>query len=87
MKKLLVALSLTVALGAFADDVNVPWQFTGATNRVAAAESAVTVVTGFARPLPLWLPIACFDSLMPGEMRIDGCDLDTTASGILLLFR
>ena len=87
MKKLLVAFVLMASLGAFAAaDANIPWQFTGATNRVAAAES-VPVVTDYARPLPLWLPIAYFDTLMPLGQRLDGCNLDSTAAGMLLLFR
>ena len=86
MKKLLVAFVLMASFGAFAADTNIPWQFTGATNRVAAAES-VPVVTDYARPLPLWLPIAYFDTLMPLGQRLDGCNLDSTAAGMLLLFR
>lgn len=87
MKKLLVAFVLMASLGAFAAaDANIPWQFTGATNRVAAAES-VPVATDYVRPLPLWLPIAYFDTLMPLGQRFDGCNLDSTSAGLIFLFR
>ena len=86
MKKILAVFALMVAWGAFADDANISWQFTGATNRVASTES-VSVETDYVRPLPLWLSIAYFDTLTPGEARFDGYNLDTTPPGFLILFR
>ena len=86
MKKILVVFALLAAWGAFADDTNIPWQFTGATNRVAAAQSEAAV-TDFATSAAASFPVAYFDTLRPGELRLDQCNLDTTPGGLLLLFR
>lgn len=87
MKKFIVGSMLIVAATTFADDTNIPWQFTGDTNRVASAESAATAVTGLVRAVPQSRQVAYFDSLVPGFCRLSGQNLDTTPAGVFIIVR
>ena len=87
MKKIIIASVLVVvALGAFAADANIPWQFTGATNRTASVSLSHSVDEFVPPPVTVAFNIPYFDSLMPGFQMIAGQNLSTMGFGLILVF-
>ena len=52
----------------------VDWQFTGATNRTCVATRSVTIN-------------GAFDSRIPSVIRINGCNMRSDKSGLMIIFR
>ena len=84
MKRIVIAFVLGIAFGAFAADTNIPWQFTGATNRTASVSLPRPVNDFVPPPATVALDIPYFDSLLPGFQALSGQCLSTLGPGFVL---